>query len=96
MSQYSIPAVCMRGGSSKGVFFKTSDLPSDPHLRDQILLRVIGSPDPYEQQVDGEWRVTKALMSRSARRLMEGLCWCRCRLSKTDNGCACKFPRDLI
>lgn len=53
MTQRAIPAVYMRGGTSKGVFFRTDSLPTDPVLRDQILLRVIGSPDPYEKHTDG-------------------------------------------
>ena len=53
MTQLRIPAVYMRGGTSKGVFFLTSDLPADPVLRDKILLRVIGSPDPYGKHIDG-------------------------------------------
>ena len=53
MAQYKIPAVYMRGGTSKGVFFRTDSLTTDPVLRDKILLRVIGSPDPYEKQIDG-------------------------------------------
>jgi probable AcnD-accessory protein PrpF len=48
-----IPAVYMRGGTSKGVFFHASDLPADPAERDAILLRVIGSPDRYGKQIDG-------------------------------------------
>ncbi len=51
--QVEIPAVYMRGGSSKGVFFLVEDLPADPLARDAVLLRVIGSPDPYEKQLDG-------------------------------------------
>ena len=51
--QISIPAIYMRGGTSKGVFFTPEDLPSDPAQRDAVLLRVIGSPDPYEKQTDG-------------------------------------------
>jgi probable AcnD-accessory protein PrpF len=43
----------MRGGTSKGVFFHKSALPPDPARRDQILLRVVGSPDPYGKQIDG-------------------------------------------
>ena len=43
----------MRGGTSKGVFFLARDLPADPAVRDRILLRVIGSPDPYGQHIDG-------------------------------------------
>lgn len=53
MSQQSFPAVYMRGGTSKGVFFRSDWLPADPVLRDAILLRVIGSPDPYGQHIDG-------------------------------------------
>ena len=43
----------MRGGTSKGVFFHAHDLPMQPSERDQILLRVMGSPDPYGKQIDG-------------------------------------------
>ncbi len=53
MSQRAIPAVFMRGGSSKGVFFHARDLPSDRSVLDPILLSVIGSPDPYGRQLDG-------------------------------------------
>ncbi|SDI73576.1 2-methylaconitate cis-trans isomerase PrpF [Propionivibrio dicarboxylicus] len=53
MTQLRIPAVYMRGGTSKGVFFLASDLPADPGKRDRILLRVIGSPDPYGKHIDG-------------------------------------------
>ena len=48
-----IPAVYMRGGTSKGVFFLRDDLPRDPLSRDRLLLRMIGSPDPYGKQTDG-------------------------------------------
>ncbi len=55
--QIKIPATYMRGGTSKGVFFKLDDLPHAAQVagaaRDQILLRVIGSPDPYGKQIDG-------------------------------------------
>lgn len=55
--QIKIPATYMRGGTSKGVFFKLDDLPveaqSAGRIRDQLLLRVIGSPDPYAKQIDG-------------------------------------------
>jgi probable AcnD-accessory protein PrpF len=62
----------MRGGSSKGVFFCKDWLPADPVLRDRILLRVIGSPDPYGQQIDGMGGASSStskvvLLSRSAR-----------------------------
>src|ERR1700761_3776931 len=53
MNQMGIPAVFMRGGTSKGMFFCAADLPADPVVRDRVLLRVIGSPDPYGQQIDG-------------------------------------------
>ncbi|MBC7359736.1 MAG: hypothetical protein H5U10_14490 [Desulfacinum sp.] len=51
--QRRIPAVIMRGGTSKGVFFKESHLPSVPEVRDRILLAAFGSPDPYGRQIDG-------------------------------------------
>jgi probable AcnD-accessory protein PrpF len=55
--QIKIPATYMRGGTSKGVFFKLDDLPERAQTagqaRDQLLLRVIGSPDPYGKQIDG-------------------------------------------
>ncbi len=55
--QIPIPATYMRGGTSKGVFFKLTDLPEAAQVpgavRDKLLLRVIGSPDPYGKQTDG-------------------------------------------
>lgn len=55
--QIKIPATYIRGGTSKGVFFKLTDLPKAAQVagevRDNILLRVIGSPDPYGKQTDG-------------------------------------------
>lgn len=55
--QVKIAATYMRGGTSKGVFFKLDDLPVEAQvpgkIRDQLLLRVIGSPDPYGKQIDG-------------------------------------------
>ena len=55
--QIKIPAVYMRGGTSKGVFFRLEDLPEAARTpgpaRDALLLRVIGSPDPYGKQIDG-------------------------------------------
>lgn len=48
-----IPAVFIRGGTSKGVFFHARDLPRDRAARDAIFLTVIGSPDPYGRQLDG-------------------------------------------
>jgi 2-methylaconitate isomerase len=53
LPQSKIQAVYMRGGTSKGVFFRPEWLPTDAALRDRILLRVIGSPDPYGQHIDG-------------------------------------------
>jgi probable AcnD-accessory protein PrpF len=53
MKQLRIPAVYMRGGTSKGVFFLEQDLPADPAERERVLLRVIGSPDRYGKQTDG-------------------------------------------
>ena len=55
--QIKIPATYMRGGTSKGVFFNLSDLPEVAQVpgeaRDRLLLRVIGSPDPYGKHTDG-------------------------------------------
>jgi probable AcnD-accessory protein PrpF len=55
--QIKIPATYMRGGTSKGVFFHLQDLPESAQqpgpARDKLLLRVIGSPDPYGKQIDG-------------------------------------------
>lgn len=55
--QIKIPATYMRGGTSKGVFFRLQDLPATAQVpgaaRDALLLRVIGSPDPYGKQIDG-------------------------------------------
>lgn len=55
--QVKIPATYMRGGTSKGVFFNLADLPQQAQVagpaRDALLLRVIGSPDPYGKQTDG-------------------------------------------
>lgn len=57
VGQQKIAATYMRGGTSKGVFFKLEDLPQVAQqpgpARDRLLLRVIGSPDPYEKQIDG-------------------------------------------
>ena len=63
-AQIRIPATYMRGGTSKGVFFKVSDLPERAQTagsaRDQLLLRVIGSPDPYDKQIDGMGAATSS------------------------------------
>jgi probable AcnD-accessory protein PrpF len=57
LPQLRIPATYMRGGTSKGVFFRLQDLPLTTQVpgtaRDALLLRVIGSPDPYGKQTDG-------------------------------------------
>jgi 2-methylaconitate isomerase len=57
LPQIRIPATYMRGGTSKGVFFRLQDLPAAAQVpgaaRDTLLLRVIGSPDPYGKQIDG-------------------------------------------
>jgi 2-methylaconitate isomerase len=57
LPQIKIPATYMRGGTSKGVFFRLQDLPESARLpgpeRDQLLMRVIGSPDPYAKHTDG-------------------------------------------
>ena len=66
----------MRGGTSKGVFFKLTDLPlaaqKPSAARDALLLRVIGSPDPYEKQIDGMGAATSStsktvILSKSTR-----------------------------
>ena len=55
--QIKVPATYIRGGTSKGVFFRQQDLPESAQApgaaRDALLLRVIGSPDPYGKQTDG-------------------------------------------
>lgn len=55
--QIKIPATYLRGGTSKGVFFRLQDLPAQAQTpgaaRDALLMRVIGSPDPYGKQIDG-------------------------------------------
>lgn len=75
-SQIKIPATYMRGGTSKGVFFRLQDLPEAARqpgpARDKLLLRVIGSPDPYGKQIDGMGGATSStsktvIVSKSAR-----------------------------
>ena len=55
--QVKVPATYMRGGTSKGVFLRVQDLPEAAQVageaRDNLLLRIIGSPDPYGKQIDG-------------------------------------------
>jgi hypothetical protein len=57
LSQVKIPATYIRGGTSKGVFFRLQDLPERCRVpgeaRDKLFMRVIGSPDPYAAQIDG-------------------------------------------
>ena len=62
----------MRGGTSKGVFLRPEDLPADAAARERILLRIIGSPDPYGKQIDGMGAATSStskvvLISKSSR-----------------------------
>ncbi|MGR5445772.1 2-methylaconitate cis-trans isomerase PrpF [Vibrio jasicida] len=75
-SQIKVPATYMRGGTSKGVFFNLEDLPQPAQVageaRDKLLLRVIGSPDPYAKQIDGMGGATSStsktvIVSRSER-----------------------------
>ena len=68
----AIAATLMRGGTSKGLFFLPSDLPAEPAARDALLLRAIGSPDPYARHIDGLGGATSStskvvLVQRSAR-----------------------------
>ena len=53
MSQRRIPAAFIRGGTSKGLFFRATDLPADPSARNALFLAAIGSPDPNGRQLDG-------------------------------------------
>ncbi len=74
--QIRIPATYMRGGTSKGVFFRQQDLPETARqpgpARDALLLRVLGSPDPYGKQIDGLGNASSStskavILSRSTR-----------------------------
>lgn len=74
--QIKVAATYMRGGTSKGVFFKLDDLPEKAReagqARDHFLLRVIGSPDPYAKQIDGMGGATSStsktvILSKSTR-----------------------------
>ena len=75
-AQIRIPATYMRGGTSKGVFFRLQDLPEAAQVpgaaRDALLMRVIGSPDPYGKQIDGMGGATSStsktvIVSKSTR-----------------------------
>jgi len=74
--QIKVPATYMRGGTSKGVFFRLQDLPPAAQVpgaaRDALLMRVIGSPDPYGKQIDGMGGATSStsktvILSKSTR-----------------------------
>ena len=74
--QIKVPATYIRGGTSKGVFFKLTDLPESAQVageaRDKLLMRVIGSPDPYGKQIDGMGGATSStsktvILSKSTR-----------------------------
>lgn len=76
LPQVKIAATYMRGGTSKGVFFRLDDLPEAARVpgpaRDRLLMRVIGSPDPYGKQIDGMGGATSStskavIVSRSMR-----------------------------
>ena len=76
LPQIRIPATYLRGGTSKGVFFRLADLPERARqpgpARDALLLRVIGSPDPYGKQIDGMGAATSStskavILSQSTR-----------------------------
>ncbi len=75
-NQIKVPATYIRGGTSKGVFFKLTDLPESAQVageaRDKLLMRVIGSPDPYGKQIDGMGGATSStsktvILSKSTR-----------------------------
>jgi len=75
-AQIKVPATYMRGGTSKGVFFRLQDLPEAAQVpgvaRDALLMRVIGSPDPYGKQIDGMGAATSStsktvILSKSTR-----------------------------
>ncbi len=74
--QIKVPATYIRGGTSKGVFFRLEDMPKATQVpgpaRDALLLRVIGSPDPYGKQTDGMGAATSStsktvILSKSTR-----------------------------
>ncbi|SHM81045.1 2-methylaconitate cis-trans isomerase PrpF [Phytopseudomonas punonensis] len=76
LPQVKIPATYMRGGTSKGVFFRLQDLPepcqAPGEVRDRLFMRVIGSPDPYSAHIDGMGGATSStskcvILSKSSR-----------------------------
>ena len=76
LPQIRVPATYMRGGTSKGVFFRLQDLPEAAQqpgpARDKLFQRVIGSPDPYGAQIDGMGGATSStskcvILSKSTR-----------------------------
>ena len=76
LNQIKVPATYIRGGTSKGVFFKLTDLPESAQVageaRDKLLMRIIGSPDPYSKQIDGMGGATSStsktvILSKSTR-----------------------------
>lgn len=69
----NIKCVLMLGGTSKGLFFLKEWLPADPYIRDKLLIRALGSPDPYLSQIDGMGGATSStskivIISRSAKK----------------------------
>jgi probable AcnD-accessory protein PrpF len=76
LPQVRIPATYIRGGTSKGVFFRLQDLPESCRVpgeaRDKLFMRVIGSPDPYSAHIDGMGGATSStskcvILSKSTR-----------------------------
>ena len=84
LSREQIPVRCtlMRGGTSKAVFMRMDDVPSEPAARERFLLALFGSPD--RRQIDGlggadgpGWVVREVHFSRTVRRLMDGTAYIR-------------------
>jgi probable AcnD-accessory protein PrpF len=76
VAQIRVPATYLRGGTSKGVFFRLEDLPQSAQVpgraRDRLFQRVIGSPDPYSAHIDGMGGATSStskcvILSKSSR-----------------------------
>ena len=70
VAQIKVPATYIRGGTSKGVFFRLQDLPEACQVpgaaRDQLFMRVIGSPDPYAKHTDGMGGATSTTWGKPA------------------------------